>query len=809
MKISYNWLKNYVDFNLTPQDLGEVLTGVGLEVEDVIFFESIKGSLAGVVIGEVVECEKHPDADKLSVTRVNVGTGELLQIVCGAPNVAQGQKVVVAQVGATIYPYSGDKLVMKKAKIRGVESFGMICAEDELGLSDSHAGIMVLDSSVAVGTTAAEYFKVETDYTIEIGLTPNRGDAFSHLGVARDLATVLPVTYRAPVSLTRPDVSAFKVANNNLKIDVEVLDSEACPRYSGVCIAGIKVADSPTWLKNKLSTIGVRSINNVVDITNFVLHEYGQPLHAFDYDKIKDTKVVVKKVANGTKFKTLDEKELTLHAEDLMINDAEKPMCMAGVFGGLDSGVTSSTVNLFIESAYFSSTSIRKTSSRHGLRTDAATHFEKGTDPNITIEALQRAALLITEICGGAIASDVVDIYPTALPDWSLDVSVNRMLRLAGFPIETSTIKTILSGLGIRIEKEEGDVWQLFIPAYKSEVKREADVVEEIVRIYGYNSFTLPKTVKSALTFSPAVNVTQVENSIAELLSGCGLNEVWTNSVSQSRFEENEVLRKQQVKLLNSQTADLDSLRTSMLYSGLEVIAYNQNRKMSDLRFYEFGKTYHKTENAYQEQLHLSLFLTGQTLSESWLGKGDKYNYYHLKQLVNMILTKLGHYHFSQTVLQQSPFDYALVLSNEGIEIARFGLVNRSVLTKFDIKQEVFYADLNWSYLLDKSQFAHVQFTALPKFPAVKRDLALVVNQNISFEQIEQLTQVESKKLLQQIALFDVYKGDKIEAGKKSYAISMTFQHPDKTLTDQEIEKLMSRLMAKFETELGATIRKG
>ena len=440
MKISYNWLKNYVDFNLTPQDLGEVLTGVGLEVEDVIFFESIKGSLAGVVIGEVVECEKHPDADKLSVTRVNVGTGELLQIVCGAPNVAQGQKVVVAQVGATIYPYSGDKLVMKKAKIRGVESFGMICAEDELGLSDSHAGIMVLDSSVAVGTTAAEYFKVETDYTLEIGLTPNRGDAFSHLGVARDLATVLPVTYRAPVSLTRPDVSAFKVTSNNLKIDVEVLDSEACPRYSGVCIAGIKVADSPTWLKNKLSAIGVRSINNVVDITNFVLHEYGQPLHAFDYDKIKDAKVVVKKVANGTKFKTLDEKELTLHAEDLMINDAEKPMCMAGVFGGLESSVTSRTVNLFIESAYFSSTSIRKTSSRHGLRTDAATHFEKGTDPNITIEALQRAALLITEICGGNIASDVVDIYPTALPGWSLDVSVNRMLRLAGFPTETFTI---------------------------------------------------------------------------------------------------------------------------------------------------------------------------------------------------------------------------------------------------------------------------------------------------------------------------------------------------------------------------------
>jgi len=809
MKISYNWLKNYVDFNLTPQDLGEVLTGVGLEVEDVVYFESVKGSLSGVVIGEVVSCEKHPDADKLSVTKVDVGTGELLQIVCGAPNVAQGQKVVVAQVGATIYPFSGDKLVMKKAKIRGVESFGMICAEDELGLSDSHAGIMVLEPSVAVGTPAAEYFKVETDYTLEIGLTPNRGDAFSHLGVARDLATVLPVTYRAPVTLTRPDVSAFAVANNSLKISVEVKDITACPRYSGVCIAGIKVGESPSWLKNRLSAIGVRSINNVVDITNFVLHEYGQPLHAFDYDKIQGQKVVVAAAAAGSKFKTLDGKELTLHEEDLMICDAGKPMCLAGVFGGFDSGVTSSTVNLFIESAYFSATSVRKSSNRHGLRTDAATHFEKGTDPSITIVALQRAALLITEICGGVIASEVIDNYPTALPGWSLEVSVDRVLRLAGFSIELSTIKAILTGLGIAVEKEEGDNWQLFIPAYKSEVKREADVVEEIVRIYGYNSFTLPKAVKSALTFSPVVNATQVENNIAELLSGFGLNEVWTNSVSQSKFEEDEALRKQQVKLLNSQTADLDSLRTSMLYSGLEVIAHNQNRKMSDLRFYEFGKTYHKAEDAYNEQLHLSLFLTGQTMAESWLGKGEKYNFFHLKQLVNMVLTKLGHHHFVQTVLQQSPYDYALVLSNEGIEIARLGLVSRAVLTKFDIKQEVFYADLNWTYLLDKSQFAHVEFSALPKFPAVKRDLALVVNQDVSFEQIEQLTIAESKKLLQNIALFDVYKGDKIEVGKKSYAISLLFQHPDKTLTDQEIEKLMNRLMTKFETELGATIRKG
>ena len=815
MKISYNWLKNYVDFNLTPKDLGEVLTGVGLEVEDITPFETIQGGLEGVVIGEVKECAKHPDADKLSITKVDVGTGELLQIVCGAPNVATGQKVVVALVGSNLYPTGGEKLQIKKAKIRGVESFGMICAEDEIGMTDNHAGIMVLNADTKVGTKAADYFKVEKDFVLEIGLTPNRGDANSHIGVARDLAAALNVAYKAKVNFTKPAVQS-KIPNLKSKISVEVLDKDACPRYSAVTISNISVADSPDWLKNKLKAIGVRSVNNVVDVTNYVLHEYGQPLHAFDADKIRGGKLVVKKLAGGTVFKTLDEKEIKLNAEDLMICDAEGGMCIAGVFGGANSGVSAATKNIFLESAYFSATGIRKTGTRHNLRTDAATHFEKGTDPNITVDALKRAAALITEICGGEISSEIIDHYPNPIEGWRFSVSYEHMIKLAGFPIEKEVIKQILSHLEIKIEKEEGDEWQLLVPAFKTDVKREADIVEEIIRILGYNSFTLPKNLKSSLSYSPKVDTQKMENLIADMLTGAGFNEIWTNSVTQSKFEEDELLKQQQVKLLNSQTAELDSLRTSMLYSGLEVIAYNQNRRAADLRLYEFGRTYHKTDGKFVEENHLQILLTGKTSEDNWLAKGTGYNFYHLKSFVMNILHRLGHNEFEKEIVEKNPFTFGLVLravgdntnSGTGVEIARLGSIAKSVLSKFEIKNEVFFADLNWGYLLEKSQFAKTSFSELPKFPLVKRDLAMVVNEDLQFDAIEKIAVTESKKLLQEISLFDVYKGDKMEKGKKSYAVSFVFQHPEKTLTDAEIEKVMSKLMNKYETELGAVIRK-
>lgn len=809
MKISYNWLKQYVNFNLTPNDLGEVLTGIGLEVEDIHPFQSVQGGLKNVVIGEVIDCSKHPDADKLSVTKVDVGSGELLQIVCGAPNVAAGQKVVVALVGATLYPSNGEKLAIKKAKIRGVESSGMLCAEDELGLGNSHAGIMVLPYETKVGTPAAEYFSVENDYVLEIGLTPNRGDANSHIGVARDLAAALNVSYKSKVAFQKPELSGFNFSTtNNGTIKVEVEATEACPRYTGVLLHNIQVKESPEWLKNRLKAIGVKCINNVVDITNYILHEYGQPLHAFDAKKINGNKVVVKKLPEGTVFKTLDNTDIKLHADDLMICDAEGGMCIAGVYGGLNSGVTDQTTSIFLESAYFSPTSIRQTSARHSLRTDAATHFEKGTDPNSTVEALKNAIILLTKEAGAQIASAIIDFYPSPISGWRFEVSLNRMLRLAGFDIPVNTIKSILQHLEITIEKEDGDVWYLHVPAFKTDVKREADVVEEILRIYGYNSFTLPKAVKSSLEFSPAVNAIKTENTVADLLSGFGLNEVWTNSVSQSKFANNDAEKSELVVLLNSQTAELDSLRGSLLYSGLEVIAHNQNHQQSDLRFYEFGKVYAKSNDNYSEKKELSIFITGKNFEENWIGKSEQYNFYHLKNIVLQVFGKLGYALPIATEFEHKNFSYALQLKIEDETVAAFGAVSSRLLKQFDIKREVFYANVNWAYLLEKSQYAKTSFKELPKFPAVRRDLAMILNSDITFEQIEKIAQRESKKLLREVSLFDVYKGDKIQTGKKSYAVSFVFQHEDKTLTDAEIEKTMSRLMGKLESELNAEIRK-
>jgi phenylalanyl-tRNA synthetase beta chain len=807
VKISYNWLKTYLDFNLVPKDLAEILTNTGLEVESIEAYESVPGGLAGVVIGEIVECTKHPDADKLNVTKVDIGAGELLQIVCGAPNARVGLKSPVALVGATLYPSSGVKLQIKKAKIRGVESFGMICADDELGLGSSHAGIMELDSNIKVGTPAADYFKVEKDHVIEIGLTPNRSDAFSHIGVARDLSAALSAVYKIDLELKKPVAQFQPPATSHQPTTVSVEDA-ACPRYSGVNIAGVKIAESPDWLRNRLKVIGIRSINNVVDITNFVLHEYGQPLHAFDADKIKGGKVTVKKLSEGTIFKSLDGTDRKLSADDLMICDAEGGICIAGVFGGLDSGVSEQTTNIFLESANFDSISVRLTAARHNLRTDAAMHFEKICDINITVEALKRAASLICEICGGEISSNIIDIYPNPVKGYPVTISLSRINKLAGAEIPAATVKNILTKLGIAIEKEEGDSLQLLVPTFKADVKREADVLEEILRIYGYNSIPMPKSLHSSLSFSPKVDNIKLENIAANLLTGVGFNEISTNSISQSKFEQDEKLKKQQILLLNSQTAELDSLRTSMIYSGLEVIAHNQNRKNADLRLYEIGKTYHKTDSGYIQKQHLTLFLTGTDAEENWLEKGKKYSFYHLKSYVDSLLTRFGIHQHTSAIIESSPFVFAARLSTEGKELATFGQIDKTILKAFDIKQDVFYADIDWDYLNERSQFTKIEFQQLPKFPSVRRDLALVVDSALTFDQIENIAQMEGRKLLQAVSLFDVYKGDKIEQGKKSYAVSFTFLDPEKTLTDQDIDKVMSKLMKKLESELGAVVRK-
>ena len=806
MKISYNWLKNYLDFNLVPTDLSEILTNTGLEVEGVELFESVQGGLEGVVIGEIMECTKHPDADKLNVTKVDVGTGELLQIVCGAPNCRVGLKSPIALVGTTLYPSSGDKLQIKKAKIRGVESFGMICADDELGLGASHAGIMELDPNTKVGTPAAEYFKVEKDHTIEIGLTPNRSDAFSHIGVARDLSAALAAVYKIDLPLKKPVVQWPSVSGTLTTVSVE--DSAACARYSGVNISKVKVAESPDWLKNRLKAIGIRAINNVVDITNFVLHEYGQPLHAFDAGKIKGGKVIVKKLPEGTVFKALDGVDRKLSAEDLMICDADGGMCIAGVFGGLESGVTDGTTNIFLESAYFDQISVRKTAARHNLRTDAAMHFEKITDINITVEALKRAASLICEICGGEIVSEIIDVYANPVAGFPVTILLSRINRLAGAEIPAATVKNILSKLEIKITEDKGDVLELLVPTFKADVKREADVLEEILRIYGYNTIPMPKTLRSSLSFSPKVDYTKMENIAANFLTGAGFHEISTNSVSQSAFEKDEELKKQQILLLNSQTAELDSLRTSMIYSGLEVIAYNQNRKNADLRLYEIGKTYHKADKGFEQKQHLSIFLTGLDEQDNWLEKGAKYNFYHLKSYVDNLLIRFGIHQHTNVVVESSPFTFAAKLTVEDKTLATFGQVDKSILKAFDIKQDVFYADIDWDYLTERSQHTQIVFHPLPKFPSVRRDLALVVDADLQFAQIEKIAQMEGRKLLKEVSLFDVYKGDKIEQGKKSYAVSFTFLDPEKTLTDQDIDKVMSKLMKKLESELGAVVRK-
>ena len=817
MKISLNWLKEYIDTDLSLKEISGILTSIGLEVESVEPYETIKGGLEGIVIGEVLKCRKHPDADKLTVTEVNVGGEKALQIVCGAPNVAEGQKVPVALVGTTLY--KGDEsFVIKNAKIRGEFSEGMICAEDEIGLGTSHEGIMVLDKSAVPGTPAKKYFDIETDYTLEIGLTPNRIDAASHYGVARDLAAYLAVTGKGKLHL--PSVEKFKTDNTKLHIPVEIVNPEACFRYAGLTVSDVKVGPSPQWLQNRLLAIGQRPINNVADITNFVLHEVGQPLHAFNADKIKGGKVVVKTLKDNSPFTTLDEEERKLAADDLMICNTENGMCMAGVFGGIESGVDENTQNVFLESAYFNPDFIRRTSRRHGLFTDASFRFERGVDPNIIIYALKRAAILIKEVAGGTISSEIVDEYPSPVSGFKVEVSYTNIQRLIGKEIEKPIIKTILKALDIKLIEENGDTLKLEVAPYRVDVQREADVIEEILRIYGYDKIPVTSKVVSSIAPSEKPDRTKLKNLVADMLVGQGFNEMMSNSLSRSAYYERSVSYPAEnlAFILNPLSIDLNCMRQTLLFGVLETVVYNQNRKNSDLRLFEFGNCYSFNSEAgkkgtldrYTEEDHLSIAITGNFITQNWNAPAKASDFFVLKGYAEAVLKRLGIQ--PETLIRKTVsgdiFSEGTELWQKDKKIGMLGTLSKKLLKEFDIKNEVFYADLNWTLIFNSLVPDAVAYKEIPKYPEVKRDLAMILNRGVSFADIRELAFVTEKKLLKKVFIFDVYQGDNIEKGKKSYAVSFILQDTEKTLTDFQIDKIMDSLAETYEKKLGAVIRK-
>jgi phenylalanyl-tRNA synthetase beta chain len=804
MTISYNWLQQYLPVALDHERLSRILTSIGLEVESMEPYEEVKGGLKGLVIGEILTCEKHPDADKLKLTTVNIGTGEDLQIVCGAPNAAKGQKVVVATVGTTIYPLSGDPLTMKKAKIRGVESHGMICAEDEIGLGSSHNGIMVLDAQAVPGTPAADYFKLKTDWVYEIGLTPNRMDAMSHLGVAKDVVAYLNFHDKKNYTVKLPYGNVFKADNHTLPIKITIENETACQRYTGVSIKGVTVKESPDWLKQRLNSIGVRSINNIVDITNFILHETGQPLHAFDADAIIGGQVIVKNPEEGTAFISLDEKERKLSAGDLMICNANEPMCIGGVFGGLKSGVKDSTKNIFLESAWFNPVNIRKTSFRHNLRTDAAMRFEKGVDISNTSNVLKRAALLIKELAGGEIASDVVDVYPHPKEKRQIAIKYHYLKKISGKNYHPDTVKKILEALGFEVSKENIDELWVAAPHSKPDMEHPADLAEEIMRIDGLDNVEIP----ASITITPSADTDEAafdyREKISSFLTGVGFNEILTNSISNSAWYSEEVLAGG-VKMLNNLSADLNMMRPSMLESGLECIAFNLNRKNNNLRLFEFGKTY-QTEAAgkYNETEHLALYISG-SLPSSWKNKPLPLDIYYLKGVVKSILEQAGI--DSQVSISLSETGKLEYTSNKQLLAAVYEVPSKS-LKQFDLKQPVIVADFYWNSLLALIRKNKIQFNDIPRFPAVERDLAIVIPKKLNYEQIETAIRNTKIKKLKQVSLFDVFESDKIGAGKKSLALNLVFQDAEKTLTDQETDKMMSQIMQVLEQEFSAEIRK-
>jgi len=810
MTISYNWLHDYLPVTIDPERLSKLLTSVGLEVESLERYESLKGGLQGLVIGEVLAAEKHPNADKLTVTKVNIGSGDPLQIVCGAPNVAAGQKVVVATVGTTIYPKKGDPLTMKIAKIRSVESYGMICAEDEIGLSDDHAGILVLPADVKVGTPAAEYFKPYTDYIYEIGLTPNRMDAMSHRGVARDVCAYLSYHDNKDLKMVAAPIGDFKAGNNSLPIAVNIENTNACQRYSGVSIANVTVKESPQWLQDKLRAIGQRPINNIVDITNFILHETGQPLHAFDADKIAGKKVLVKNLPEGTPFTTLDEKVRKVNAEDLMIcNGNSEPMCFAGVFGGLNSGVTASTKNIFLESAWFNPVDIRKTSFRHGLRTDAATRFEKNIDISNTVNVLKRAALLIKELAGGDIASEIIDVYPNPAKQPQVQLKYAFLSKLSGKSYPADTVKKILVSLGFTIEKESAEDILVSAPFSKPDIHLPADIVEEIMRIDGLDNVEIPQSI----TISPSVETDRNKHiyreKTANYLVGLGFNEIFTNSITNAAYFDEQELSTA-VKLLNNLSADHNIMRPSMLQTGLEAVAHNLNRKNNDLRFFEFGKTYStQGPGKYSEHEHVCLYITGQVTEDAWKGKGTTADIFYGKGIVARILqlTGISKASFAPLAEGGNLANVLQVTINKDV-IARLGVVTPQELKRFDIKQPVFYAELDFELLLKYISATSIKAKELPRQLPVRRDLAMVVPKSLPFADVESTVKKVKIDKLQSIQLFDIFESEKLGADKKSLAVSFTFLDEEKTPTDKDIDGMMNKIMNALETNLQAEIRK-
>lgn len=819
MNISYNWLKNYINTDIDAVELGKALTSIGLEVGSVEEVQTVKGGLEGLVIGEVLTCADHENSDHLHVTTVNVGSGEPLQIVCGAPNVAAGQKVVVATVGTVLY--SGDEsFTIKRSKIRGVESMGMICAEDEIGIGTSHDGIIVLPAEAKVGTLAKDYYGIKSDFLIEVDITPNRVDAASHYGVARDLAAYFALK-NPEIKLTKPSVDAFKVQNTNTTIPVKVENPEACPRYSAVTISGVKVAESPDWLKNALLTIGLRPINNIVDVTNFVLHELGQPLHAFDADKITTKVVRVKCLPEGTPFVTLDGAERKLNAADLMICDGDKPMCIGGVFGGLSSGVTESTQNVFLESAYFNPVSIRKTAKRHGLNTDASFRYERGCDPTNTIYVLKRCALLIQEVAGGTISSDIVDIYPNELKPFEVEVSVQKINSLIGKEIGRENIETILTALEMKIAVRTDAGYVLHVPAYRVDVQRDVDVIEDILRIYGYNNVEIGENLVSTLSYSSKPDSHKLQNLIAEQLTAQGFNEILNNSLTKGGYYSDltSFPAANSVKILNALSSDLNVMRQTLLFGGLENIAYNINRRNADLKFYEFGNCYYynadnkkegETLAAYSEDYHLGIWITGNKYGQSWTTPEQKSSIYELKAYIENIFSRLG-VNLRKLVVGDYADDLLsealTVYSPRGFQIAVFGVVHPKIRKKLDIDQEIFYADINWNNLLKEIAKHKVSYTEISKYPEVKRDLALLLDKAVNFAEIEKIAFETEKKLLKKVTLFDVYEGKNLEAGKKSYAVSFILQDETKTLTDSQIDGIMKKMLSNFESKLDAKLR--
>lgn len=806
MKISYNWLKQFIKIDLKSEETAALLTDLGLEVEVVTNYQSVRGGLQGVVVGHVLTCEKHPDADRLKVTTVDLGDGNPVQIVCGANNVAAGQKVPVATIGTKLFDKDGIEFEIKKGKIRGQESHGMICAEDELGLGSSHEGIMILDEKLKPGTPCAKVFNIENDEVFEIGLTPNRADAMSHYGVARDLRASL-LQKNSNIELITPSVSTFRIDKRILKIDVDVKDQKLAPRYCGVTLSGITVKPSPSWLQNRLKAIGLTPKNNIVDVTNYILHDLGQPLHAFDAAKING-KITIKTLAEGTKFTTLDDVERSLSSDDLMICDEKGPLCIAGVFGGKSSGVSETTNSIFLESAYFNPISIRKTAKGHGLNTDASFRFERGIDPNITEFALKRAALLIKEVAGGEITSDIIDIYPKKIEDFPVFLNFEKAYKLIGQELPKETIKKILASLDIKVTTVSDAGLGLIIPSYRVDVQREIDVIEEILRVYGYNNINFTKKLNATVSNSARTEDYKVQNIIATQLNSLGLHEMMANSLTSPEYIHlSEMLQEEHnVLMLNPLSNDLSALRQSLLFSGLEAVSYNINRRNNDLKLFEFGKTYQKLPSGYKEQKHLTLFMTGNRMEESWTTSQKPSDFFLFKGYIDAIFARLGICKVQNKPALNDIFSEGIAIVSGNTALVEFGTVKKSVLKHFDIKQDVFYADFDWTEVL-KIITTKIKFQDIPKYPEVRRDLALLVDNSIAFETVYQIARQTEKSLLKDINLFDVYEGKNLPEGKKSYAISFILQDNSKTLTDEQIDKIMQKLQKNLHSETGAVIR--